>query len=56
MIRNETMNIVSAKETMTALQDCCLAMENMFIAAAFFGYPGPSVKDRGERRGTVEYK
>ena len=88
------MIIVSAKETMTALQDCCLAMENMFIAAAslgimsgwdhatvmdllkkdselkkelipegytvyaaaFFGYPGPSVKDMGERKGTVEYK
>ena len=25
-------------------------------AAAFFGYPGPTVKDRGERKGTVEYK
>ncbi len=25
-------------------------------AAAFFGYPGPSVKDRGERKGTVEFK
>ena len=88
------MIIVSAKEGMTSLQDCCLAMENMFIAAAslgimsgwdhatildlfrhdpelkkemipegytvyaaaFFGYPGPTVKDRGERKGTVEYK
>ncbi len=75
--------------------DCCLAMENMFIAAAslgimsgwdhatvkdlfaegrnaelraelipegnqvfaaaFFGYPGPDVKDRGDRKGTVAY-
>ena len=73
--------------------DSCLAMENMFIAAAslgimsgwdhatvmelfdhtpelkaelipegytvyaaaFFGYPGPAVKDRGERKGTVAY-
>ncbi len=88
------MILVSAKEGMTSLQDCCLAMENMFIAAAslgimsgwdhatildlfrhdpelkkelipegytvyaaaFFGYPGPTVKDRGERKGTVEYK
>ena len=25
-------------------------------AASFFGYPGPEVKDRGERKGTVEYK
>ncbi len=88
------MIIVSAGEGMTSLQDCCLAMENMFIAAAslgimsgwdhatvmnlfqndpelkkelipegytvyaaaFFGYPGPFVKDRGERKGTVEYK
>ncbi len=25
-------------------------------AAAFFGYPGPTVKDRGERKGTVDYK
>ncbi len=24
-------------------------------AAAFFGYPGPEVKDRGERKGTVAY-
>ena len=24
-------------------------------AAAFFGYPGPDVKDRGERKGTVSY-
>ena len=85
--------LVSAKEGGTAAQDCCLAMENMFIAAAslgimsgwdhamvvdffrqnpelrselipkgntvyaaaFFGYPGPEVKDRGERRGTVAY-
>ena len=85
--------IVSAKEGMTSMADCCLAMENMFIAAAslgimsgwdhaivmdlfkhnpelekelipegnkvyaasFFGYPGPTVKDRGERKGTVEY-
>ena len=88
------MIIVSAKEGMTSMQDCCLAMENMLIAAAslgimsgwdhatvmdlfsqdselkkelipegytvyaaaFFGYPGPDVKDRGERKGTVEYK
>ncbi len=88
------MIIVSAKEGMTSAQDCCLAMENMFIAAAslgimsgwdhatvrelfdhapelkaelipegytvyaasFFGYPGPTVKDRGERKGTVEYR
>ena len=88
------MILVSAKDGGTSAQDCCLAMENMFIAAAslgimsgwdhatvmdlfshspelkkelipagytlyaaaFFGYPGPSVKDRGERRGTVEYK
>ena len=87
------MIIVSAKEGMTSMQDCCLAMENMFIAAAslgimsgwdhatvmdlfrhneelrkelipegytvyaaaFFGYPGPNVKDRGERKGTVDY-
>lgn len=86
--------LVSAKDEGTAAQDCCLAMENMFIAAAslgimsgwdhvmvvnffaknpelkaelipegntvfaaaFFGYPGPTVKDRGERMGTVEYK
>ena len=85
--------LVSAKEDGTAAQDCCLAMENMFIAAAslgimsgwdhamvvdffrhnpeleaelipegntvyaaaFFGYPGPEVKDRGERKGTVAY-
>ncbi len=88
------MILVSASDSMTAAQDCCLAMENMFIAAAslgimsgwdhatimdlfprnpelkaelipegytlyaaaFFGYPGPDVKDRGERKGTVEYK
>ena len=88
--------LVSAKDEGMAQTDCCLAMENMFIAAAslgimsgwdhatvkdlfaegrnedlraellpegnklfaaaFFGYPGPNVKDRGERRGTVEYK
>ena len=86
--------IVSAPAGMTSAQDCCLAMENMFIAAAslgimsgwdhatvmdlfdrdpalkaelipegntvyaaaFFGYPGPTVKDRGERKGTVSYK
>ena len=85
--------IVSAKEGGTSHEDSCLAMENMFIAAAslgimsgwdhamvmdmfnhcpelkaelipegykvyaaaFFGYPGPTVKDRGERKGTVEY-
>lgn len=85
--------LVSAKEGGTSAQDCCLDMENMFIAAAslgimsgwghatvmdlfnhnpelkaelipdgytlyaasFFGYPGPSVKDRGERKGTVAY-
>ena len=88
------MIIVSGKDGGTTPQDCCLAMENMFIAAAslgimsgwdhatvmdlfnhdpelkaelipegytvyaasFFGYPGPQVKDRGERKGTVEYK
>ena len=88
------MILVSAQEGGTAAQDCCLAMENMFIAAAslgimsgwdhatvmdvfernpelraglipegyklhaaaFFGYPGPEVKDRGERKGTVSYK
>lgn len=88
------MILVSAQEGGTSAQDCCLAMENMFIAAAsigimsgwdhatvvdlfdknpalkaelipegytlyaaaFFGYPGPDVKDRGERLGTVEYK
>ena len=87
------MIIVSAADVMTAREDSCLAMENMFIAAAslgimsgwdhatvvdllvhdealraelipegytpyaaaFFGYPGPSVKDRGERKGTVQY-
>ncbi len=86
--------IVSAKDGGTSQEDCCLAMENMFIAAAslnimsgwdhaivmdlfrhhpelkaelipegytvyaaaFFGYPGPVVKDRGERKGTVAYK
>ena len=85
--------LVSAKEGGTSHEDSCLAMENMFIAAAslgimsgwdhamvkdffrhnpelkaelipegytvyaaaFFGYPGPNVKDRGERKGTVEY-
>ena len=88
------MILVSAKEGGTSFEDSCLAMENMFIAAAslgimsgwdhatvkdlfrhdpdlkaelipegytlyaasFFGYPGPSVKDRGERKGTVSYK
>lgn len=30
--------------------------ENTVFAAAFFGYPGPEVKDRGERKGVVEYK
>ena len=87
------MIIVSGKEGGLSAQDCCLAMENMFIAAAslgimsgwdhatvaqlfemnpelkaelipegykvyaasFFGYPGPEVKDRGERKGTVSY-
>ena len=87
------MIIVSGKEGGTSAQDCVLAMENMFIAAAslgimsgwdhatvvqlfdfnkelkaelipegntvyaaaFFGYPGPEVKDRGERKGTVAY-
>lgn len=86
--------LVSAKEGGTSFEDSCLAMENMFIAAAslgimsgwdhatvkdlfnhnpdlkaelvpegyilyaaaFFGYPGPNVKDRGERKGTVEYR
>ena len=94
MRNTPVMILVSAKEGMTSLQDCCLAMENMFIAAAslgimsgwdhatvmdlfrrdtelrrelipegytvyaaaFFGYPGPTVKDRGERKGTVDYK
>ena len=88
------MILVSATDGPCSAQDCCLAMENMFIAAAslgimsgwdhatvmdlfqrnpelkaelipegytlyaaaFFGYPGPDVKDRGERKGTVEYK
>ena len=88
------MILVSAQEGGTSAQDCCLAMENMFIAAAslgimsgwdhatvmelfnrspelkaelipegysvyaaaFFGYPGPQVKDRGNRKGTVTYK
>ena len=88
------MILVSAKEGGTSAQDCCLAMENMFIAAAslgimsgwdhatvmdlfrhnpelkaelipegytlyaasFFGDPGPEVKDRGPRKGTVAYK
>lgn len=88
------MIIVSAKEGGLSSVDSCLAMENMFIAAAslgimsgwdhatvaelfdhdrdlkaelipegytvyaaaFFGYPGPSVKDRGERKGTVDYR
>ena len=87
------MILVSAKEGGTSFEDSCLAMENMFVAAAslgvmsgwdhatvkdlfarnpelkkewipdgytlyaaaFFGYPGPEVKDRGERKGTVEY-
>lgn len=87
------MIIVSGQDGGLSLQDCCLAMENMFIAAAslgimsgwdhatvmnvfqhdpelkkelipegytvyaasFFGYPGPTVKDRGERKGTVQY-
>ncbi|MBR5410580.1 MAG: nitroreductase family protein [Clostridia bacterium] len=87
------MILVSAKDGGTSFEDSCLAMENMFIAAAslgvmsgwdhatvkdlfnhdpdlkaelipegytlyaaaFFGYPGPSVKDRGERKGTVQY-
>lgn len=87
------MILVSAKEGGTSREDSCLAMENMFIAAAslgimsgwdhatvmdlfehnpdlkaelipegyilyaaaFFGYPGPEVKDRGERKGTAEY-
>ena len=87
------MIIVSGKEGGLSSVDCCLAMENMFIAAAslgimsdwdhatvvdlfqqnpelkaelipegytvyaasFFGYPGPEVKDRGERKGTVAY-
>ena len=87
------MIIVSARDGGTSAEDCCLAMENMFIAAAslgimsgwdhatvkdlfrhdpalkaelipdgytvyaaaFFGYPGPNVKDRGERKGTVSW-
>ena len=87
------MILVSAREGGTSPEDCCLAMENMFIsaaslgvmsgwdhatvkdlfrhapdlkaelipegytvyAAAFFGYPGPEVKDRGPRKGTVAY-
>lgn len=88
--------IVSGRESHpTNFEDCCLAMENMFIAAAslgiasgwvhaivkdffnhpegmalkpwlvpegyvvraaaFFGYPGPYVKDRGPRKGTISY-
>ena len=31
-------------------------MENLHLTLAFFGYPGPEVKDRGERKGVVEYK
>ena len=87
------MIVVSGEEGGLSSIDCCLAMENMFIAAAslgimsgwdhastiqlfdatpelkaelipeghkvyaaaFFGYPGPEVKDRGERKGTVAY-
>ena len=87
------MILVSAKDGGTSAQDACLAMENMFIAAAsfgimsgwdhatvmdlfrhdpdlkaelipegytlyaasFFGYPGPTVKDRGERKGSVQF-
>ena len=87
------MILVSAKVGGTSFEDSCLAMENMFVAAAslgimsgwdhatvkdlfrhnpelkkelipegyevyaaaFFGYPGPAVKDRGERKGTVSY-
>ena len=29
--------------------------KHQVFAAAFFGYPGPEVKDRGERKGTVSY-
>ena len=87
--------LISARDEGIAATDCCLAMENMFIAAAslgimsgwdhatvkdlfsanrnaelkaelipegntvfaaaFFGYPGPEVKDRGERKGTVAW-
>ena len=85
--------LVSAKEGMTSFEDSCLAMENMFIAAAslgimsgwdhaivrdlfrhdpelkaelipegntvyaaaFFGYPAEPPRDRGERKGTVQY-
>ncbi len=28
---------------------------NTVFSAAFFGYPGPDVKDRGERKGEVSY-
>ena len=85
--------LVSAKDGGTSYEDSCLAMENMFIAAAsmgimsgwdhaivkdlfrhdpdlkaelipegytlyaaaFFGYPAEPFRDRGERKGTVEY-
>lgn len=88
--------IVSGRESApTNYEDCCLAMENMMVAAAsmgimsgwdhstvkdffyleenaglkaelipegyiprcaaFFGYPGPENRDRGERKGTVAY-
>ena len=86
--------IVSGKDEGLSFQDCLLATDNMFIAAAslgimsgwdhatvvqlfeenpdlkkelipegykvysaaFYGYPGPEVKDRGERKGTVDYR
>ena len=40
MINNETMQSILARRSYKA----------------FFGYPGPTVKDRGERKGTVAYK
>ena len=33
-----------------------LIPEGTVYAAAFFGYLDPAVKDRGARKGTVEYK
>lgn len=44
MIQNETMRSILARRSYE------------LYAAAFFGYPGPSVKDRGERKGAVEFK
>lgn len=38
------------------LKAALMPEKNTVFAAAFFGYPGPEVKDRGERKGVVEYK